>query len=68
MCCVLLARVHALLFVQHRMERSTIIIAWVIGIIMMPFLVLGIAQAFMSLMEGVFSLLGDLIDWVAGGR
>lgn len=50
------------------MERSMIIIAWVIGIIMVPFLVLGIAQAFMSLVEWVVVFFGDFIDWVVGGR
>ena len=68
MCCVLLAKVQALLFVQHRMERSMIIAAWIAGIVVMPFVALGIAQVFMCLIEGVFTLFSDLVDLISGGR
>ncbi len=39
-----------------------IIAAWTIGIILAPFVALGIAQVFMGLLEGVFTLFSDLMD------
>ena len=44
-----------------------ILIAWIISI-MIPIPDMVIAQAFVSLMEGVFTLLGEILNWISGGR